>query len=112
ADRAGPGRRPGGHPARRPGQAAATQHLLVNGTALGAFAAGWAFRDWGSLRPGAGTLALEAVGVALVAAGGWLGGTLVYRNQIAVDHRYAHAGKWREETVAGAPGQVAPVPGA
>ena len=27
---------------------------------------------------------------------GWLGGTLVYRNQIGVDHRYAGAGKWNE----------------
>jgi nitrite reductase/ring-hydroxylating ferredoxin subunit len=30
---------------------------------------------------------------------GWLGGTLVYRNQIGVDPRYAHAGKWNEYTV-------------
>src|SRR6185437_1320443 len=27
---------------------------------------------------------------------GWLGGTLSYRNQIGVDHRYANAGKFRE----------------
>jgi nitrite reductase/ring-hydroxylating ferredoxin subunit len=27
-----------------------------------------------------------------------MGGTLVYRNQIGVDHRYANAGKWQEET--------------
>jgi nitrite reductase/ring-hydroxylating ferredoxin subunit len=27
-----------------------------------------------------------------------MGGTLVYRNQIGVDHRYAGAGKWREES--------------
>ena len=25
-----------------------------------------------------------------------MGGTLVYRNQIGVDHRYADAGKWKE----------------
>jgi len=37
------------------------------------------------------------VGAGLLAAGGWLGGTLVFRNQIAVDHRYAEAGKWRVE---------------
>jgi nitrite reductase/ring-hydroxylating ferredoxin subunit len=29
---------------------------------------------------------------------GYMGGTLVYRNQIGVDHRYADAGKWIEET--------------
>ena len=27
-----------------------------------------------------------------------MGGTLVYRNQIGVDHRYAGAGKWSEES--------------
>jgi nitrite reductase/ring-hydroxylating ferredoxin subunit len=34
-------------------------------------------------------------GAALLVTGGWLGGTLVYRNQIGVDHRYADAGKWQ-----------------
>jgi nitrite reductase/ring-hydroxylating ferredoxin subunit len=33
----------------------------------------------------------------LIAIAGWMGGTLVYRNQIGVDHRYANAGKWKEE---------------
>jgi nitrite reductase/ring-hydroxylating ferredoxin subunit len=31
---------------------------------------------------------------------GWMGGTLVYRNQIGVDHRYAGAGRWQEESAA------------
>lgn len=43
--------------------------------------------------------ALEAAGVLLLSIAGWLGGTLVYRNQIGVDIRYAHAGKWNEEYV-------------
>jgi len=30
---------------------------------------------------------------------GWMGGTLVYRNQIGVDPRYAFAGKWKEERI-------------
>jgi nitrite reductase/ring-hydroxylating ferredoxin subunit/uncharacterized membrane protein len=77
-------------------RARATQHLLVNVSALAAFALGWAFRDRATLVPGAGTLLLEAAGVGLVTWGGWLGGTLVYRNQIGVDHRYARAGKWKE----------------
>ena len=38
-----------------------------------------------------------------------MGGTLVYRNQIGVDHRYAHAGKWREQAVEGSPGDWAVV---
>jgi nitrite reductase/ring-hydroxylating ferredoxin subunit len=84
----------------------ATWHLAVNLLALTCFAASWAFRDWGSLEPAYSVLLLEAAGAALVTGGGWLGGTLVYPNQIGVDHRYAHAGKWREESVAAAPGQA------
>lgn len=38
-------------------------------------------------------------GVILIGISGWLGGTLVYRNQIGVDHRYANAGKFRERAV-------------
>ena len=41
-------------------------------------------------------LAIEAIGVGLTMYAGWLGGTLVYRNQIGVDIRYANAGKWNE----------------
>jgi nitrite reductase/ring-hydroxylating ferredoxin subunit/uncharacterized membrane protein len=78
-------------------RARATQHLLVNVSALTAFALGWVFRDHATLAPGAGTLLLEAAGVGLVTWGGWLGGTLVYRNQIGVAHRYAGAGKWEEQ---------------
>jgi uncharacterized membrane protein/nitrite reductase/ring-hydroxylating ferredoxin subunit len=42
---------------------------------------------------------LELAGVILLSISGWLGGTLVYRNQIGVDIRYAHAGKWTEEYI-------------
>ena len=41
-------------------------------------------------------LVLEAIGVALLSIAGWMGGTLVHRNQIGVDHHYANAGKWNE----------------
>jgi nitrite reductase/ring-hydroxylating ferredoxin subunit len=50
-------------------------------------------------------LGLEAIGVALLTAGGWMGGVLVNRNQIGVDHRYAYAGKWKEAEIAGTPGE-------
>jgi nitrite reductase/ring-hydroxylating ferredoxin subunit len=70
--------------------------MLVNVASLGAFAAAWAFRNLESWHPGVGTLVLELAGALGVTVGGWLGGTLVYRNQIGVDHRYAHAGKWNE----------------
>jgi uncharacterized membrane protein/nitrite reductase/ring-hydroxylating ferredoxin subunit len=41
-------------------------------------------------------LILEAIGLVLIFIAGYLGGTLVYRNQIGVDPRYAEAGKWKE----------------
>lgn len=41
-------------------------------------------------------LGLEVAGLVLLSVAGWMGGTLVYRNQIGVDHRYANAGKWQE----------------
>jgi len=75
----------------------ATKHALANLSALGLFAAAAAGSN-GS-RPPAWVLAVEAAGATLLSAGGWLGGTLVYRNQIAVDHRYAEAGKWEPKTL-------------
>lgn len=45
------------------------------------------------------SLLLSSLGVAGILASGWLGATLVYRNQIGIDHRYANAGQWKERTV-------------
>ncbi len=42
---------------------------------------------------------ISLIGVILIGISGWLGGTLVYRNQIGVDHRYANAGKYHERNV-------------
>jgi nitrite reductase/ring-hydroxylating ferredoxin subunit len=36
-----------------------------------------------------------------------MGGTLVYRNQIAVDHRYAGAGKWEPKSMPPPPEEAA-----
>jgi nitrite reductase/ring-hydroxylating ferredoxin subunit/uncharacterized membrane protein len=83
----------------------ATNHAIANLSALGLFAAASA-GSHGS-RPPAWTLAVEAAGAALLSIAGWMGGTLVYRNQIAVDHRYADAGKWEPKTLPPAPEQVA-----
>jgi uncharacterized membrane protein/nitrite reductase/ring-hydroxylating ferredoxin subunit len=44
-------------------------------------------------------IGLEALGIILLSIASWLGGTLVYRNQIGVDIRYAYAGKWKEEYI-------------
>ncbi len=42
-------------------------------------------------------LFIELAGIVLISIAGWMGGTLVHRNQIGIDHRYANAGKWNEE---------------
>lgn len=82
----------------------ATWHMGVNLTALALIALGWVFRDLDTLRPGVGTIVFEFLGLGTMTVGGWMGGTLVFRNQIGVDHRYAHAGKWSEAEVVGEPG--------
>ena len=74
----------------------ATRHALLNVASLALFAAGWlAGRKRGNALP----IALHSVGTATLCTAGWMGGTLAYRNQIGVDHRYANAGKWQEEHV-------------
>ena len=86
-------------PPRSSGKRRATRHLLSNAGALLLFGAAWLMRAPSVADAAAGVLALEALALALLAAGGWMGGTLVYRNQIGVDHRYAEAGKWREASI-------------
>ena len=77
----------------------ATKHALVNLGATGLFAAAWWLRGGSEVAPTAALIAIEAVGFGLLLSGGWMGGTLVYRNQIGVDHRYAGAGRWSRERV-------------
>ena len=85
-------------PPRSSGKKRATKHMLSNGSALLLFAVAWLVRGDAPLQ-GSVVLGIEAVGLVLLGIGGWMGGTLVYRNQIAVDHRYAEAGKWSEARV-------------
>ncbi len=47
------------------------------------------------------TIVAEFLGIIAIGYSGWLGGTLVYRNQIGVEHLYANAGKRKERTVDG-----------
>jgi nitrite reductase/ring-hydroxylating ferredoxin subunit/uncharacterized membrane protein len=81
-------------PPESSGKERATKHAVINSTALALFSAGWAisrrFRRTG--------LFLQSLGAGAISVGGWMGGTLAYRNQIGVDHRYANAGKWQEDT--------------
>lgn len=75
-------------------KARATKHMLVNVSAIALFAAALWMRGGMTAVPAGATVALEVAGVLLLSIGGWMGGTLVYRNQIGVDMRYANAGKW------------------
>jgi nitrite reductase/ring-hydroxylating ferredoxin subunit/uncharacterized membrane protein len=77
------------------GKKRATRHALGNGCSLLLFSAAYLARGPAN-EPGAVTLLLEVIAAAVLAYSGYLGGTLVTRNMISVDHRYASAGKWQE----------------
>jgi uncharacterized membrane protein len=86
-------------PPNSSGKRRATKHMIVNLAAVTLFAVAWAIRGQPDVTPGVPVLALEGIGLALLTAGGWMGGVLVSRNQIGVDHRYAQAGRWKEQKV-------------
>lgn len=92
-------------PPESSGKTRATRHMLCNLSAVALFAAAVWLRGGLSLAPSLAVLAFELAGVGLLFTGGWLGGTLVYRNQISVDHRYANAGKWREQSLSAPKGE-------
>lgn len=81
------------------GKSRATKHMLLMLSAVGTFAIAWFLRGRSDTRPATLHLLLEGVGAFLLSIGGWMGGTLAFRNQIGVDHRYAKAGKWAEAYV-------------
>ena len=83
-------------PPQSSGKERARKHALLNTTGLGLFTASWLLGR--SDRRQAAPLILQGLGSTVMSIAGFLGGTLVYRNQIAVDHRYANAGKWQEDT--------------
>jgi nitrite reductase/ring-hydroxylating ferredoxin subunit/uncharacterized membrane protein len=84
------------------GKTRATKHALANLSATGLFAIAWLLRG---AEPRAPEFAIEAIALVLLATGSYLGGTLVTRNLISVDHRYANAGTWRDETIEATPNQ-------
>lgn len=86
------------------GKQRATKHALSNVLALAVFAVAWTLRDGGAALS-ITALALELAGAGLLGYAGFLGGTLVIRNMVSVDHRYANTGRWREATVDGKPGE-------
>jgi nitrite reductase/ring-hydroxylating ferredoxin subunit/uncharacterized membrane protein len=96
-------------PPRSSGKTRATRHGLANLAAVSLIAGSWWIRGGSSETPTGLTLALDAVGAATLSYAGWLGGTLVSRNLISVDHRYANAGKWKDVSVQGQRGDAVPV---
>jgi uncharacterized membrane protein/nitrite reductase/ring-hydroxylating ferredoxin subunit len=87
-------------PPNSSGKTRATKHMFIMLLSVALFSAAWLIRGDAAASPHVAVLALETVALALVSMGGYMGGTLVTRNLISVDHRYANAGKWRDETVA------------
>jgi nitrite reductase/ring-hydroxylating ferredoxin subunit/uncharacterized membrane protein len=73
-------------------------HAIVNVCMLIAFEAAFILRGKGSANLHV-VIIIEMLGVMMIGFAGWLGGTLVTRNQISVDIRYANAGKWKEAFV-------------
>jgi nitrite reductase/ring-hydroxylating ferredoxin subunit/uncharacterized membrane protein len=84
------------------GKKRATQHMLFNLSAVVLVGVAWLVRRADS--PALVVVGLELIAVGLLLYGSRLGGVLVARNQIGVDHRYANAGKWKEATFAEQPG--------
>jgi uncharacterized membrane protein/nitrite reductase/ring-hydroxylating ferredoxin subunit len=87
-------------PPRSSGKRRATWHMALNLLVVALFAGAVLLRRGGPPNPGDTVLLLEGVGVVLLGISGYLGGVLLTRNQIGVDHRYAEAGKWREASLA------------
>jgi nitrite reductase/ring-hydroxylating ferredoxin subunit/uncharacterized membrane protein len=84
-------------PPKSSGKKRAAKHGITNSVMLAVFIFAYFYRSNSTMNPYM-LLALETVALILMGIAGWMGGTLVYRNQIAVDIRYAGAGKWEEET--------------
>lgn len=82
-------------PPQSSGRSRGYKHALLNLAVIAVFVAVAAHRGAPSAAPDGMSLILSGVGVLLLIASGWLGATLVYRNQIGVDHRFANAAKWK-----------------
>lgn len=76
----------------------AARHGLLNSAVMILFLMAFVFRTKEVVNTWY-IIGMELLGAALLTVAGWLGGTLVVRNQIGVDHRYAEAGKWQEQNL-------------
>lgn len=83
-------------PPRSSAKSRAAKHGITNGTVMLLFAGALYYRTNTEDPQVLVILLFEGIGMILLGFAGWMGGTLVYRNQIAVDQRYANAGRWKE----------------
>lgn len=96
-------------PPHSSGKSRATRHMLINSSAVALFGlAQWLRREHRD-RPNLAVLGAEAAGTGLLVSGAWLGSTLIYRNFVGPDHRYADAGRFQEERIPFWPGEAVPV---
>jgi uncharacterized membrane protein/nitrite reductase/ring-hydroxylating ferredoxin subunit len=86
-------------PPRSISHSKATWHMVLALVTLVLFAVATWIRGGADAAPGALGLALELAGVLVLSGAGWIGGMLVVRDQISVDHRYAGNGRWNEASV-------------
>lgn len=90
-------------PPNSSGRKRAVRHGVLNLIAIAIFLIVYILRRDGHVT--LTTLTLECVGVLTLFYSGSLGGTLVTRNMISIDHRHANAGQWREEQFSSPAGQ-------
>jgi len=90
-------------PPKSSGRRRALRHGVLNVAAIAIFVIVYTLRKNGAVT--STTLGLECFAVLTLIYSGTLGGTLVTRNLISVDHRHAAAGKWREQRFSAPAGQ-------
>jgi len=74
------------------------KHGLLNVTNVIIFLLVWVYRRQPDPEPMI-IIAAEAIGFILLLIAGWMGGVLVYTNQIGVTNRYANGGRWQEKRI-------------
>jgi nitrite reductase/ring-hydroxylating ferredoxin subunit/uncharacterized membrane protein len=86
-------------PPKSSGKKRGLLHAGLNVIVLALFLAAVVRRGAPDATPDGINIGLTLAGVLILFYSGWLGATLVYRNQIGVDHRYANAGKFKQRTL-------------
>ena len=85
-------------PPRSSAKKRATWHMIVNVSSMALFVLAFMLRGPVEAATSIWIIPIEVVAIGLMTCGGWMGGTLVYRNFIGPEHRYANKGKWQEQS--------------